>query len=98
MQPPIYVGDEVSGAGFRLAGARVLVPGPGRSVEVLEEARARAPLVLVSAAVAAEIPETRLATAVAAISPLTVIVPDPVSGAPVPDLAARLRGQLGMEG
>jgi hypothetical protein len=54
--------------------------------------------VLVSAAVAAQIPESRLAAAVAAISPLTVVVPDPVSGVPAPDLAKRLRGQLGMEG
>lgn len=53
---------------------------------------------LVSAALAAEIPESRLAAAVAAVAPLTLIVPDPVGGTPMPDLAKRLRGQLGMEG
>ena len=98
MQAPIYVGDEVNGAGFRLAGARVLVPEPGQAAEALDEASKLAPLVLVSAGVAAEIPEARLAAAVAAISPLTLVVPDPVSGVPMPDLAKRLRGQLGMEG
>ena len=98
MQPPIYVGDEVNGAGFRLAGAQVLVPEPGGAADALEDARARAPFVLVSAAVAAEIPEGHLAAAVAALSPLTVVVPDPVGGTPMPDLAKRLRGQLGMEG
>lgn len=98
MQAPIYLGDEVNGAGFRLAGARVHVPEPGRAAEALEEACRLAPLVLVSAAVAAQIPEARLAAVVAAISPLTLVVPDPVGGTPMPDLARRLRGQLGMEG
>jgi vacuolar-type H+-ATPase subunit F/Vma7 len=98
MQSPIYVGDEVNGAGFRLAGARVQVPEPGRAVEALDAARKQAPLVLVSAAVAAEIPEAHLAAAVAELSPLTLVVPDPVGGTPMPDLAMRLRRQLGMEG
>lgn len=98
MESPIYVGDEVSAAGFRLAGALVVVPEPGRAAEALRDACARAPLVLVSAATAAQIPAEELARAAAAIAPLTVIVPDPVGGVPVPDLAKRLRGQLGMEG
>jgi vacuolar-type H+-ATPase subunit F/Vma7 len=98
MKPPIYVGDEVNGAGFRLAGVEVRVPDPGAAAEVLDKARAQAPLVLVSAAVAAELPESQLAAAVAARTPLTVVVPDPVGGTPLPDLAKRLRGQLGMEG
>jgi vacuolar-type H+-ATPase subunit F/Vma7 len=98
VKPPVYIGDEVSGAGYRLAGAQILVPEPGRASEALEEARARAPLVLLSAAAAAEIFEGQLAVAVAAISPLTVVVPDPVGGVPAPDLATRLRAQLGMEG
>jgi vacuolar-type H+-ATPase subunit F/Vma7 len=98
MKPPIYIGDEVNGAGFRLAGVEVRVPEPGAAVELLDKARAQAPLVLVSAAVAAELPESQLAAAVAARVPLTVVVPDPVGGTPMPDLAKRLRGQLGMEG
>ncbi|MCL4801622.1 MAG: hypothetical protein KJ025_18665 [Burkholderiales bacterium] len=98
MKPPVYIGDEVNGAGFRLAGVEVRVPAPGAAAAVLDEARAHAPLVLVSAAVAAGLPERQLAAAVAARTPLTVVVPDPVGGTPMPDLAKRLRGQLGMEG
>ncbi len=98
MRLTIYVGDEVNGAGYRLAGAQVRVPEPGRAAEALEEARAQASLVLVSAALVAQIPAGRLASAVAEISPLTLVVPDPAGGAPVPDLAKRLRRQLGMEG
>lgn len=98
MQSPIYIGDEVNGAGFRLAGVRLRVPAPGRAADALDAARTEAPLVLVSAAVAAEIAESRLAAAVAAATPLILIVPDPVGGTPMPDLAGRLRAHLGMEG
>jgi len=98
MKPPIFLGDEVNGAGFRLAGVEVRVPAPGTAGAMLDAARAEAPLVLVSAAVAAQLPERQLAAAVAARAPLTVVVPDPVGGTPMPDLAKRLRSQLGMEG
>ena len=39
----------------------------------------------------------RCATALAALAPLVLIVPDLAGAVPVPDLAARLRRQLGME-
>lgn len=97
MKPPIYIGDAVNGAGFRLAGVEVRVPEPGAAAAMFEAARAQAPLVLVSVALAAQLPERQLAAAIAARTPLTVLVPDPVGGAPMPDLAKRLRGQLGME-
>jgi vacuolar-type H+-ATPase subunit F/Vma7 len=98
MSAPVYVGDEVSGAGFRLAGARVVVPEPDAEAQALYAARAEAPLVLVSAAVAARIPETTVAEAIAALAPLVLIVPDLRGEAPLPDVAARLRGQLGLDG
>jgi len=97
MAAPIYIGDELSAAGFRLAGARTSVPDEGKEAAALADARAAAPLVLVSSAVAARIPEAEMATALAALAPLTLIVPDLAGAVPVPDIAARLRRQLGME-
>jgi len=97
MPAPIYIGDEVSAAGFRLAGARVAVPDEGAEAAALADARAAAPLVLVCAAVAARIPESAMAQALAALAPLTLIVPDLRGEVPVPDVAAMLRRQLGME-
>jgi len=97
MSAPIYIGDEVSAAGFRLAGARVTVPDEGGEATALADARAAAPLVLVAAAVAARIPEHDMAKALAALAPLTLIVPDLSGAVPVPDVATRLRRQLGME-
>jgi len=97
MAAPIYIGDEVSAAGYRLAGARVEVPEPGAETAALASARAGAPLVLVSAAVAARIAGSEMRAALAALTPLTLIVPDLRGEAQVPDVAARLRRQLGLE-
>ena len=97
MAAPVYIGDEVSAAGCRLAGARVDVPEPGGESAALAAARAQAPLVLVSAAVAARIPEREMRVALAALTPLTLIVPDLRGEVPVPDVAARLRRELGLE-
>jgi len=97
MGAPVYLGDEASAAGYRLAGARVAVPEPGTEAAALATARAEAPLVLVSAAIAARLPEPDLRSALAALTPLTLIVPDLTGAVPVPDVAARLRRQLGLE-
>ena len=97
MSAPVYLGDEVSAAGFRLAGAQVRTPAAGEAAQALDWACGQAPLVLLSAAVAAEIGEARLRPALSALAPLVLIVPDPQGEVPLPDLAARLRGQLGIE-
>lgn len=97
MTAPVYLGDEVSAAGFRLAGLDARVPAPGTESAALAEALASAEVVLVSAAVAARLPATALRTALCAASPLTVIVPDLRHGTAFADNAARLRRQLGIE-
>ena len=97
MAAPIYLGDEVSAAGYRLAGAIVRTPQSGEEAAVLAWARAQAPLVLVSAPVAAAVAEPAMRAAVSARAPLVLIVPDRHGVVPLPDLAARLRAQLGLE-
>jgi hypothetical protein len=98
MAAPYYLGDEISAAGYRLAGAQVAVPAPGEESAAFAAARAAAPLVLVSAAVAARIPGREMRGALTALSPLTLIVPDLAGIVAVPDVASRLRRQLGLEG
>ena len=97
MSAPIYLGDELGAAGYRLAGAQVRTPGAGEAAAALADARARAPLVLVSARVAAQIGAATLQHALAAAAPLVLVVPDFQADTPLPDLAARLRAQLGFE-
>jgi len=93
----VYLGDEICAAGYRLAGATVRVPRAGDEAQALAWARSQGELVLVSAVVAAAIGEGVLRAALSAVSPLVLIVPDPEGQVPVPDLAARLRTQLGLE-
>jgi vacuolar-type H+-ATPase subunit F/Vma7 len=97
MGAPVYLGDELSAAGFRLAGLDARVPAAGTESAALAEALASAEVVLVSATVAARLPEAALHAALRAASPLTVIVPDLRLGTAFADLAARLRRQLGIE-
>jgi hypothetical protein len=97
MPAPVYLGDEVSAAGYALAGARARTPEPGREAAALAEARAETSLVLVSASVAARIPESELRAACLALSPLTAVVPDLDPAVRVPDIAARLAAELGLE-
>jgi vacuolar-type H+-ATPase subunit F/Vma7 len=97
MARPVFIGDEVAAAGFRLAGAEVQIPPPGGEAAALETARAGAPLVMVSAAVAARLPAQVLRAAVRATAPITVVVPDLQGEFASPDLAGRLRRQLGID-
>lgn len=93
----IYIGDELTAAGFRLAGARILLPAVGQETASLAQAQQDAQLILVSAEVAARIPRESLDAALAALTPLTLVVPDLLGRRPLPDRAKRLRRQMGME-
>ncbi|HYQ99376.1 MAG TPA: hypothetical protein VET86_04970 [Casimicrobiaceae bacterium] len=97
MPAPIYLGDETCGAGYALAGVRVRIPEAGTESAALAAARAEASLVLVSAAIAARIPEPELRAACLALAPLTLIVPDLSVTVPLPDLAVQLARELGLE-
>ena len=78
-------------------GAIVRTPPAGEEAAALAWARAQAPLVLVSATVASAVAETTLRAALSAPAPLVLVVPDLHGEVPLPDLAARLRAQLGLE-
>lgn len=97
MRVPIYLGDEVTAAGYRLAGVDARVAVGAEAGAALETACGEAPLVLVSAALAAHVDAAQLRAALTALQPLVVIVPDAQGEVARPDLAARLRGQLGLE-
>ena len=97
MRVPIFLGDEVTAAGWRLAGVSVRTPSRHDAGAALEDACAHASLVLVSAAVAVHIDVDQMRAALTALQPLVLIMPDAQGEIARPDLAARLRGQLGLE-
>jgi vacuolar-type H+-ATPase subunit F/Vma7 len=97
MGAAVYLGDAVSAAGYRLAGAVVRTPAAGEEAAALAWARTQAPLVLLSSSVASQIGDTTMRAALSAPAPLLLIVPDLHGEVPLPDLAARLRTQLGLD-
>ena len=96
MATVVHLGDERSAAGLRLAGVLSRVPAPGTEAEALAQARQGAVLVLLDAGVAARLPPALLREAAAALSPLLLVLPDVDGRVPVPDIAERLRTQLGL--
>jgi vacuolar-type H+-ATPase subunit F/Vma7 len=97
MASPVFIGGEVAAAGFRLAGVEVRVPAQGAEADALAAARVSASLVMVDAAIATRLPPQVLRAAVRATSPITVVVPDLQQEVAGPDLAQRLRRQLGID-
>jgi vacuolar-type H+-ATPase subunit F/Vma7 len=96
MSVPVYIGDEVSAAGFRLAGMRVLTPLPGQVLASIRRACEQAPLVLISTGTAQHLNAAELDELLAGIAPPVAIVPDVHGSVPMQDLATRLRRQLGV--
>lgn len=96
MGVPVYIGDAVSATGYRLAGLRVQVPDTADLLAHIEQAANDASLVLLGADLAAQLPVAVLDRLLSALSPPVVVVPDVRARAELPDLANRLRQQLGV--
>lgn len=93
----IFIGDELTAAGFRLTGIETIVPAHADAGAAFADARSRAMLVVVVAETAQRIPAPELEAALLAETPVVAIIPDVLMQAQPPDLARRLRGALGIE-
>ena len=94
----VYVGDEVTAAGYRLAGVETLVPEADAVAASLERAIADgAEMILLSGTLAAGLDADALETALAREAPLLAIVPDVFGHGAPPDIAHAVRGALGIE-
>ena len=89
-----FIGDEVTAAGFRLAGARVHLVPPEDAVALLREPACA--LLVITAEVAARIPQPLLEQAAVRPWPLLLVVPDAAGRRSPPNLTVALRRQLGM--
>jgi vacuolar-type H+-ATPase subunit F/Vma7 len=96
MNVPVYIGDEVSAAGYRLAGLRVRVPGEDDVLAVIEATCSEASLVLLGSDAATRISRQQLDELLSRVEPAVVVVPDIRARTPLPDMAHRLRTQLGV--
>jgi len=94
---PLFIGDEATAAGWRLAGFDVQVAAPADAADRLAAARRLAPpLILLGADCAAAIPGPVLDAALAAFAPPVAVVPDAPGHAPLPDLSPRVLAALGI--
>jgi vacuolar-type H+-ATPase subunit F/Vma7 len=96
MLQPVYFGDEVSAAGYRLAGIRVYTPDEHALTAGLRSARSEASLIMLSARLAQWLPAAELEQLLAGTAPPVLVVADVSGAVPLPDLATRLRRELGM--
>ena len=97
MGTAVFLGDELTAAGFRLTGIDTVVPEPEAAGEALQAARKQAALVIMTAELARHVPADELEAALMAEAPALAVIPDILFRTPVPDLAKRLRRALGIE-
>ena len=93
----VFIGDEVAAAGWRLARVHARATVPGAASDPLAPPQGDAQLVVLAADAAARIPEAQLRAALCRVTPVTVVVPDLREAIPYPDVAARMKRQLGIE-
>lgn len=94
----VFVGDELTAAGFRLAGLDARVAGPGDAGETLRNVvAAGCDCVLLAGALAEFVPSALLTERRQATAPLFALVPAiDGTGAPAP-VAQEVRAALGIE-
>jgi vacuolar-type H+-ATPase subunit F/Vma7 len=97
MPTPVFIGDEVSAAGFRLAGIDTRVPERTAIGSEFEKALHATNLVVITAEFAAAICEETLHTAVRRAVPLVLIVPDAAGREQPNDLDRQVDRVLGIE-
>lgn len=95
--PTIFLGDEVSAAGYRLAGVDTRVPSPGDEAICFEKALKEGRVVLIGSRCARVIPPASLEAALALLSPLVMVVPDWDGTQLASEPANKVRRVLGLE-
>jgi vacuolar-type H+-ATPase subunit F/Vma7 len=94
----VYIGDEITAAGFRLAGLETQVTNGGGAVTALQAALdGEHDCVLFSGEFAGSVPPALLQQALAGIEPLFAVVPDIRGLAAPPDLVREVRNALGID-
>jgi vacuolar-type H+-ATPase subunit F/Vma7 len=94
----LYLGDEMTAAGFRLAGLETLVTDPAAAGEGLREALAGDfDCVLFSGRLTDHVPPALLRQALEGVEPLFTVVPDIRGHAAPADLVLEVRNALGIE-
>ena len=94
--PCAFIGDEVSAAGFRLAGFAAHYPAPTQATALFQRLRAEAALILITQEARGWVGEVPVREAVLAGRPLVLVIPDVRGRISPPDIGEAIRCQLGM--
>ena len=92
----IFIGDEVTAQGFRLAGAGIRMPDNDAVAKSFLDALRNADLVLITADAAGKLDADLLERAVRTASPLVLVIPDAAFRVMPPDPADSVERVLGI--
>lgn len=97
MKSAVFIGDELTAAAFRLAGADARVVAPEETPATLRSVlEGDAALVVLAAAHAAQVGAIWLHSLIKACDPPIAVVGDLAGRCPAPDLDAEVRSRLGI--
>ena len=97
MQDVVFIGDEITALGFRLAGLETHSPDPDALAARVAELRGTARVMLMTPETFDALP-LRLAQELADREhPLLALIPDACRTAPVPDMELEVKRALGIE-
>ena len=97
MAATVFIGDELTAAGFRLAGVEILTPDVAEVSAAFSQARDRAGLVIVASEFAQMLAPADLDAALTAETPVVAVITDILGRIEPPDVSKRLRSALGIE-
>ncbi len=97
MSAVIFLGDELTATGFRIAGVEVVVATPQDAASALADARRRARFVLIGADLARHISAAGLDAAMLAPEPIVTVIADIRDTVAPTDLTRSLKTTLGIE-
>ena len=96
MSAAMYIGDEISAAGYRLCGVEVHIADRQSALSLIKQAIESASLVLVGSSTAQFLVTSELGVLLENITPPVLVVPDVAGGQAAPDITSLIHKQLGM--
>ena len=96
MTAPVYIGDEISAAGFRLAGVRIRTPKVEAVSQTMDWASTNSSLIILSESLALALPDSDLSRYLRQVYPPVIVLPDIRMRRPGLNLLEKLKSQLGV--
>ena len=96
MSTPVFIGDEITAAGYRMAGLVTRTPDTDDILAELQRACEHAPLIIITDEYVAHLPSADRERCLSSIEPTVVVVPSIRSEASGKALVRRLRASMGV--